>query len=65
MNEIEKNEIKDVDRALDYLIPSSVPYPLVPLYKNRLLALAGEEVILSAANTMYYHDHLEVYTNFS
>lgn len=64
MNEIEKNEIKDVDRALDYLTPSTIPLPLIPMYRSRLKALAGDEFILNAANTMYYQDHIEVYTNF-
>lgn len=64
MNEIEKNDIKDIDRALDYLTPSTIPLPLVPMYRNRVRALAGEDFIINAANTMYYQDHIETYTNF-
>ena len=64
MNEIEKNDIKDKDRALDYLVPSTVPQPLIPLMKQRLLNLAGESIILRKANIMYYNDHIQPYLDF-
>lgn len=64
MNEIEKNDIKDKDRALDYLIPSTTPLPLIPLMKSRMLALTNEQIIINKANLIYYRDHIVPYLEF-
>ena len=57
MNEIEKNKIESLDKALEYLMPSTMPQIAHGLFKSQLKSLLSEDQIISSANKLYFNSN--------
>lgn len=64
MNNIEKNRIVDLDKALDYIMPSTVPSFLAATIKSNLTRMLNSEDIINKANTIYFATECEIYLEF-
>lgn len=64
MNEIEKNKIETLDKALEYLMPSTMPQIAHGLFKSQLKSLLSEDQIISSANKLYFNSNCDIYIDF-
>lgn len=64
MIEITKNLPNTLDRALDWIIPATAPFPMREAFKETLRGSYSDTDLIMKAQTIYIRQHIDTFVNF-